>query len=55
MATRSATDRPISAAHWAAMRTTPMSTKSTSSGNAAKIEDRPSESLTGSNTWVYMD
>src|SRR5512133_3454121 len=42
------------AAHWAAMRTTPMSTKSTSSGSAAKMEDRPSESLTGSKTWVYI-
>src|SRR6188472_1675248 len=54
MATRSATARPIMAAHWAAIFTTPMSTKSTTNGSAAKIEDRPSESLTGSKTWVYI-
>ena len=54
MATTSATAKPMSAAHWAAMRTTPISTKSTSSGSAAKIEDSPSESLTGSKTWVYI-
>src|SRR5512132_3031217 len=45
----------MSAAHWAAMRTTPRSTNSTTSGSTAKIADRPSESLTGSKTCVYMD
>src|SRR5918999_4794764 len=53
IATSIATPRAISAAHWAAIFTPPSSTKRASTGSAAKIELRASESDTGSKFCVY--
>ncbi len=48
IATRIETASEISAAHCALIRNPPSSTKSTTSGRAANIDERPSESDTGS-------
>ena len=52
-ATSMATPSAISDAHWAASRRPPRRTNSVSTGSTAKIELSPSESETGSKTWVY--
>src|SRR4051794_19152539 len=53
-ATRITTTSEMRPAHWAFIFSPPNSTNSVMIGSAAKIDDRPSESPTGSVTCWYM-